>query len=192
MNFAEIPLSAELGDSLRQVFGLPAQARLETLGDLVTAFGRETPRPRVEDLTSDRPTRHEVRVDGRTLHTHCFLDALMLPFVLPSNGRIEVRSVSPRSGAEVTAVVTEHDVEASPADAVVSFGSLLAAEGPVQSSLCPYLNAFASRDEYERWANDTPEAVTIPLPLQDAFALAREWATVGEASTPDGGSGCRC
>lgn len=191
MSFAEVSISRELSESLRQVFGLPAHAGLETLGDLVAVFGRETPRPRVEDLTSERPTRHEVRVDGRTLHTHCFLDALMLPFVL-GNGRVEVRSQSPHGGSEVMAVVTDGHVEASPGDAVASFGSLRSVEGPVQSSLCPYLNAFASREDYERWANETPEAVTIALSLEDAFALAREWATVGNASAPEGATGCRC
>jgi alkylmercury lyase len=189
MSYEEIRMSQELSESVQRAVGM-APRQHGTLGELVEDVAVQRGVRQPANLISEQPTRHEVRVDGEIHYTYCFVDALMLPFVI--NGeRFEVRAESPISGGgEVTALVTKDGVEASPADAIVSFGASRVGDGPVQATLCPYLNAFPSRKEYEVWAAKTPEAITLALSLEDVFALGREWASGGPELSEGMDCGC--
>jgi alkylmercury lyase len=186
VGYEQILVTDELSTSVQRASGIPFR-RHETLGELVKAMAAQRGICRPEDLITEEPTRHEVKVDGRVMHAFCFVDALMLPFML-QGGPVAVRSRSPSSG-HVTAHVTEEGVVSSPSGAVVSFGAARAEDGPTHTTLCPYLNAFPSRDDYERWAERTPQAETIALSMEEAFDLARDWI-----SHPAGGTGgiCHC
>jgi hypothetical protein len=186
VGYEQVRVTEELSRDVQRAVGVKPR-NYETLGELVKGIAAERWVQVQANLIAEEPTRHEVRVDGRVMHTFCFVDALMLPFVL-REGAVEVRSDSP-TGGEVSAFVTEVGVEGSPPGAVVSFGAARAEEGSTCETLCPYLNAFPSRADYERWAGRTPEAVTVPLSLQEAFDLARDW-TSGTSDDPKGKRCC--
>jgi hypothetical protein len=143
---------------LQRAVGIAPQ-RHETLGELVTDMARRADL-RSEVPVSERPTRHEVKVNGQSLHINCFADTLSLPFVR-QDATFEVRSESPLGG-EVRAIVTNDGVKVTPPDAVMSIGATWAGTGPVQAMACPYINAFPSRADYQRWAAATPRPLPSP------------------------------
>jgi alkylmercury lyase-like protein len=188
VSYEQIRVTDKLSRSVQRASGVPLR-RHGTLGELVRTVAAWRGICRPKDLISEEPTRHEVRVDGReVLYTYCFVDALMLPFVLRER-MVELRSDCP-SGGQVTAFVTDSGVEGSPRGAVVSFGAARSGDGSTHATLCPYLNAFPSRDDYEGWVERTPEAETVALSMEEAFDLARDWISYPSGS-PERGT-CRC
>ena len=45
-----------------------------------------------------------------------------------------------------------------------------------------YANAFPSLKEYEIWAKETRQAITVPIPVHEAFDLIRDVVGSSEVS----------
>jgi hypothetical protein len=99
VGYEQIRVTEELSRNVQRWVGVSPR-NYETLGELVKGIAAERWVQEPANLISEEPTRHEVRVDGRVLHTICFVDAHMLPFVL-EEGAIEVRSDSPTGGGSL-------------------------------------------------------------------------------------------
>ncbi len=180
-SFQNIVIPSELAHRLRQVFHLDVVPR--TLDDL-TLSGSMNLGPFtdgiVAKLISATPTRHRVCIGGENLYTHCAMDAFMLPVL--RDELAEIDSLDPESGEQIRIRVTpEGFVENSTtlSEVIVSFGVAREGDGSVYSVVCPFINLFSSRVDYEKWTQAHPEAVTLAIPLGDAAALARAWAKAG-------------
>jgi alkylmercury lyase len=93
VGYKQIRVTDELCRSVQRASGMPLRQH-QTLGELVSIMTAQRGICGPEDLISGERTRHEVRVDGRVLFTFCFVDALMLPFLL-RGAPVEVWSTSP-------------------------------------------------------------------------------------------------
>lgn len=171
-SYAATPIPPALAERLQEAQGLTRPPA--TLGDYVSAI-----RSSEREVSLDASTlccgesRHEIVIDGETTYTHCVLDSLLLPLVEGRTGI--VRSTSPSDGQVVTLRVTPDRLEAEPASSVISFGMLREGTGNFYELGCPYINAFASVEEYKRWADATPEAVMMPLSVDEGvYEFARD------------------
>jgi hypothetical protein len=103
VGYEHTQVTDELNRNVQRAVGVSPR-RHETLGELVKSIAPKRWVRRPENLISGEPTRHEVRVDGKVIHTFCFVDALMLPFVL-GGAAVEVCSAStPSSPVRRTSV----------------------------------------------------------------------------------------
>lgn len=186
-DLADQDVPPELAETLRAAFGLAEPPA--TLDDWVTAASRSrdgsTLSVGVEALCTTGESRHAVRFGDEERHFRCILDALLVPFLLPDESPVEVRSRGPISGERIDLTVSRDAVEVTPAGAVMSFGL---ADGPAvpdpgdvdpalaYERVCPFIDAFPTRAAYDRWVRETPEASTMPLSFPAGLELARTLA----------------
>jgi len=158
-------LHPELAQRLQEVLRLPQAPA--TLGEVVELLAAKPRKVLPADLWC-QGSRHRVTTGGETRHARCVVDALMV--AVAKGGVVESRS--PLLGQKVVVKVdADGSAVVAPPTAVFSYG--VAKEGEhVYQALCPYLLAFAAEDEYRRWAEATPEALTVVLAPEEAVSLA--------------------
>ncbi len=188
MLWQDIPLPETLAKRLSQVLGLKDIPN--TLGGLSPSgdgsCGTVTP----TDMISPSPTNHRVYFEDEILYTHCVLDALALPSLRDRSA--EVVSRDPESRQNVRLRLSPRGLEQSdgaPAQAVVSLGVLADETRPLHEAFCPFVNLFVSPASYDRWARSQTRAITAPIPLDAAVALARSW---GKGMAALSGRGACC
>jgi HAMP domain-containing protein len=105
---------------------------------------------------SAMPTRHRVRIDGRTdAYAMCAVDALGISAMLGADARIE--SVDVTSGQPVTVTMAADGAAVwQPTTAVVFIGAG-AGGGPSADVCCDYLNFFADRAAAVAWTSTHPQ-----------------------------------
>lgn len=147
-----------------------------------------------QDLYTEDPTRHEVRVNGRIQYSPCVLDALGAA-VMEDQNPVTVRSVDPVTRTPVTFTVDEETVNVTPEDAVVTFGIASAIPeledseqtifswmlqedtSGVTDAFCQYINAFESEDTYEQWAAKT-DGKTVAVRPTSIGSLIQQYVDV--------------
>lgn len=139
----------------------------------------------VDELCTATESRHEARIGDERWQFHCVLDALVAPFVLDDAETAEIRSECPASGEIVEIDVGTDHVSVAPTSAVVSLGLAADVEPPEavtetvtaygHETFCPYINAFPDETAYEEWDAATPEAVTMPVPVEAAHRLVQHF-----------------
>lgn len=162
-------LPSELSRRMQEVLALPLPPA--TLGEVVDSLAARSRGASLAELCC-QGSRHRVTVGSETIDTRCVVDALIL--AAAQGGLVE--SESPLSGGRVVVRLgTCGAAWVRPPAAVFSFG-VARAGGAIHEALCPYLLAFASADEYRRWAKVTAEALTVMLSPEEAVSLARDLA----------------
>lgn len=147
-----------------------------------------------DDLYTEDPTRHEVRVNDRIQYSPCILDALGAA-VMEDQNPVTVRSVDPVTRRAVTFTVNRGTVNVTPEAAVVTFGiastipELEASDESIFSwilqgdtsrvtdAFCQYINAFESEDTYEQWAAKT-DGKTVAASPSSVGPLIEEFVDI--------------
>lgn len=176
--YSNTPLPPALAERLQAAQGLAPPPM--TLGEYVGAPGRHRSVVDPARLCCDASeacctdhSQHEITIAGTTRSTHCVLDTLLLAIIDEAEAA-SIRSVGPLGREVVTLAVSNGELAAEPPTAVISFGMRREGDGTVFETLCPYVNAFPSEAEYRRWAEATPEAVTVVMSAQQAWEFARD------------------
>ena len=167
----DVQIPIELGQRLRALCGLDAAP--PTLERFLAALAASSFVPSPDQLCATGTSRHRVTIGGRRLYMNCVLDAVLLPLLTGESA--EIASESPVSGSVVRARVSPAGIEIEPPEAVVSFG--VARDEGIRGSdaLCPYINAFVSTAEYNIWAERTPDAIIVMVPMARAYVLGRDY-----------------
>lgn len=180
-------LPAALADAVAAAFETTDSPR--TLGDVADVAARRIDGSDVEGyeaLCVTESSRHAARIGEETEHFACVLDTLVVPFLREAEEAVEVRSESPVSDSAVELLVDREGVAATPESAVLSFGVATDLPPPDErrplprfayGALCPYVQAFPDRAEYEEWADRT-DAATTALSPATGHALARRLGEV--------------
>lgn len=192
-----IELPPDFADHLAAVSNLESPP--ETMEDYWELFAEQlaasdqTIEP--EDLYTEDPTRHKVRVNGQVRYSPCVLDALGAA-VMEAQNPVTVHSVDPITRTPVAFTVDDGTVDVIPEDAIITFG--IAATVPeledsdetifswmlqaemrnLTNAFCQYINAFESEETYEQWAAET-DGETVPFQPASVGRLIQRYVDLG-------------
>ena len=132
-------------------------------------------------------TPHYARTQDETYYFRCFYDGIALAHLVDEP--VEVRAETPTSEHIEMEALPESEINVTPSDAVMSFGVATDREVPagdvptaqeVYGAICPYVKAFHTRSDYERWAEDVA-ATTVGIPLESGVPIAAALTATSQA-----------
>ena len=172
---AELP--AAVGDNMSRFFG----ASIDTFDDMIAAIRTVVEGDGIaigELCHVDEETSHYAKTASETYYFRCFYDGIALAHLVDEP--VDIRTETPTEEPIEIQASPGDGVDITPSDAVMSFGvttesDVSADETPsapdVYSAVCPYVKAFYTREDYERWAKDVA-ATTVGIPLNAGVPIA--------------------
>lgn len=172
---AEFP--TPVADNMSRFFG----ASIDTFDDMVAAIRTvvEGDGIAIDELCHvDSETPHYAKTASETYYFRCFYDGIALAYLV--NEPVEIRTETPTKEPIEIQASPGDDVDVTPSDAVMSFGVTTESDVPadetpsapdVYGAVCPYVKAFYTREDYERWAEDVA-ATTVGIPLDAGVPIA--------------------
>lgn len=170
-------LPAGVAENMSRVFSEP----IATLDDMTAAIRNivEGDGIAVDELCHVKEeTPHYARTDSESYYFRCFYDGIALAYLVDEE--VEIHTETPTNAPIRIQASSERTVDVTPPDAVMSFGVTTDKEVPagefpttkeVYEGICPYVKAFQTRSDYERWAADVL-ATTVGLPLESGVSIA--------------------
>lgn len=137
----------------------------------------------------EEETPHYAKTADETYHFRCFYDGIALAHLVDEP--VKIRTETPTNDPIEMRASPESDIDVTPSNAVMSFGVATvrdASAGDVPTAqeiygaICPYVKAFHTREDYERWAEEVA-ATTVGIPLDSGVPIA---AALTTTSPPEG------
>ncbi|RDZ32128.1 alkylmercury lyase [Haloferax sp. Atlit-109R] len=172
---AEFP--TRVADNMSRFFG----ASIDTFDDMVAAIRTvvEGDGIAIDELCHvDGETPHYAKTASETYYFRCFYDGIALANLVDEP--VEIRTETPTEEPIEIQMSPADGVDVTPPDAVMSFGVTTESDVPadetpsapdVYGAVCPYVKAFYTREDYERWAADVA-ATTVGIPLDAGVPIA--------------------
>jgi hypothetical protein len=176
-----------MADIMGRFFG----ESIETFEDMIAAFRTVVNGDgiAVDELCHvEEETPHSAKTADETYYFRCFYDGIALAHLVDEP--VEIRTETPTNDVIEMQASPETEINVTPSDAVMSFGvatdrEVPAGDGPtaqdVYGAVCPYVKAFHTREDYERWAADVA-ATTVGIPLDAGLPIA---AALTASSPPE-------
>lgn len=164
-------------DDMSRFFG----ESIESFDDMIAAFRDVVAGDgiAIDDLCHvEEETPHYARTDDQTYHFRCFYDGIALAHLVDEP--VEIGTETPTNEPVEIRASPESEIDVTPSEAVMSFGVATGSDvpaddppaaGDVYAAVCPYVKAFHTREEYERWAGEVA-ATTVGLPLESGVPIA--------------------
>lgn len=179
---AERPVkTAELPEAVAENMSRFYGKSIESFDDMIAAIRNvvEGDGIAIDELCHvEVETPHYAKTNDETYYFRCFYDGIALAHLVDEP--VEIRTETPTNEPIEIETSPQGDIDVTPSDAVMSFGVATDTDVPpgdvptaqeIYGAVCPYVKAFHTRADYERWSEDVA-ATTIGIPLEAGVPIA--------------------